>query len=124
MTNSKRAPSLIVASTVGVGVIGGSMQLSRGLQLPACLKARGNRAIASTRAISSSPTTDAIMKRGCGDGEFGSTELQGVLSLAMSSLVTGIFGAFAEGLALYAASMAPELHYPTRDNEPPRQPRS
>jgi hypothetical protein len=84
--------------------------------------AGGNRNIASMRVISSSPTTDAIMKRR-GDAEFDSSELQGVLS-AMSSLIAGIFGAFAEGLALYAVSMAPELHYPTQDGEPPCRPRS
>jgi hypothetical protein len=106
MTNSKRVPSPIAASTAGVGVIGGSIRLKGALQPPARLQARGNRAIESKRAISPS-----------GAGRFGSTELQGALSLAMSPLVTGLFGAFAEGLALYAASMPPKSQYQTQDNE-------
>jgi hypothetical protein len=94
------------------------MHLKRGLRLLAYLKASGNHAIPSTRA------TNAAVKRGCGDGEFGSSKLQGVLSLAMSSLVTGTFGAFAEGLALYAASMDSELRCPAQDSERRCRPRS
>jgi hypothetical protein len=97
---------------------------NRRLQRTAWLKARGNPAVPPTRVIPSSPATDAVTKQGRSDGEFGSSEVQGVLSLAISSLITGIFGAFAEGLALYAASMAPELHYPAQDSEPPPRSRS
>jgi hypothetical protein len=70
--------------------------------------------------MSGVPTGMNSMKRGRRDyGEFGSSRLQGVLSLAMSSLITCTSGAFAEGLALYAATMDRESRCPARDNEPP-----
>jgi hypothetical protein len=53
---------------------------------------------------------------GCRDnGEFGSVRLQGVLSLAMSSLITGTSGAFTEGLALHATTVDFQMRPPAQD---------
>jgi len=50
--------------------------------------------------------------------------LQGVLSLATASLITGTFGAYAEGLGLLLATMDPKLPCPAEDSDPPCRSRS
>jgi hypothetical protein len=100
------------------------MRLNRVLRLPARLKARGSHTVPPGPANSSPRADGIIRKRRRRDGGFDSRESQGVFDLTVSSLIAGIFGAFAEGLALYAAAMAPELHHPDQDSEPARRSRS
>jgi hypothetical protein len=50
--------------------------------------------------------------------------LQGVVSLATSSLITGTFGAYAEGLGLLLATVDSKLLCPTEDRDLPYRPQS
>jgi hypothetical protein len=50
--------------------------------------------------------------------------LHGAFSLATSSLITGTFGAYNEGLGLLLAAMDPKLLRPAEDSDPPCRSRS
>ena len=80
----------------------------------ACVKARGGRAILSTPSRNRAAATKSSRQ----------VDLQGILGLAMASLVTGTSGAYAEGLGLLVAVMESRLPRSAEGNDPPYRPRS
>ena len=79
-----------------------------------CLEARGGHAMSSTPSRNRTAAIESWRQ----------VHLQGVVSLATSSLITGTFGAYAEGLGLLLATVDSKLLCPTEDRDPPYRPRS